>query len=83
MSNLTPEQIATVKFAAAVIDAELGGRRTSQAARELRAMLPPDPVLQHQFDCPAPTRGGHCTCHPTVDYAQIHDHVDVDDQEGP
>lgn len=38
--NLTPDQVSTIRFAAAVIEAEIGGRRKSQAAAELRAMLP-------------------------------------------
>ena len=41
-SNLTAEQILVIKFAAAVLDAEVAGRRTSQAARDLRELLPAD-----------------------------------------
>lgn len=35
------EHRATVEFAAAVIEIELAGRRKSQSAEDLRAMLPP------------------------------------------
>lgn len=37
------EHRAVIEFAATVIDVELAGRRKSQAAADLRALLPPKP----------------------------------------
>lgn len=41
--SCTAQYRAAVEFAATIIDVELAGRRKSQAAEDLRAMLPPKP----------------------------------------
>lgn len=42
-SDCAEKHRAEIEFAAVIIDAEIAGRRTSKAATDLRAMLPPRP----------------------------------------
>lgn len=43
-SDCADKHRAEIEFALVVINAEIAGRRTSQAAVDLRAMLPPKPT---------------------------------------
>lgn len=63
--DCTDRHRTDIEFAAAVIDSYIAGRYRSQAAADLRALLPPKPTPDTYTNTEAYTHNHHHTPEPT------------------